>query len=86
MSRLARDGTAEPISRDQILGRQRGQGKYYFPYSADLEQDWQPCLVDPYSAESAGHTYILIVPGTPYILHPVHIYLNLYYKLLFKKI
>ena len=26
MSRLTRDGTAEPISRDQILRRERGQG------------------------------------------------------------
>ena len=25
MSRLTRDGTAEPVSRDQILGRERGQ-------------------------------------------------------------
>ena len=24
MSRLARNGTAEPVSRDQILGRERG--------------------------------------------------------------
>ena len=27
MSRLTRDGTAEPVSRDQILRRERGQGK-----------------------------------------------------------
>ena len=26
MSRLMRDGTAEPVSRDQILRRKRGQG------------------------------------------------------------
>ena len=32
MSRLARDGTAEPVSRDQILRRERGQGeKIIFP-------------------------------------------------------
>ena len=30
MSRLTRDGTAEPISRDQILRRERGQGKNIF--------------------------------------------------------
>ena len=28
MSRLARDGTAEPVSRDQILRREREEGKY----------------------------------------------------------
>ena len=43
MSRLTRDGTAEPVSRDQILRReQRGQGNIYFPCSADHMQDWQP--------------------------------------------
>ena len=31
MSRLTRDGTAEPASRDQILGRERGQGNIHFP-------------------------------------------------------
>ena len=39
MSRLTRDGTAEPVSRDQILGRERGQGNVNFPCSADHEQD-----------------------------------------------
>ena len=34
MSRLTRDGTAEPVSRDQILRRERGQGIIYFPCSA----------------------------------------------------
>ena len=47
MSRLTRDGTAEPVSRDQILRRERGQG-IQFPYSADHEQDWEPYPVDPY--------------------------------------
>ena len=41
MSRLARDGTAEPVSRDQILRRERGQGNIHFFCSADHEQDWQ---------------------------------------------
>ena len=36
MSRLARDGTVEPVSRDQILRRERGQGRsVIFPCSAD---------------------------------------------------
>ena len=34
MSRLTRDGTAEPVTRDQILRRERGQGIVYFPCSA----------------------------------------------------
>ena len=31
MSRLTRDGTAEPVSRDQILRPARGQGNTIFP-------------------------------------------------------
>ena len=49
MSRLTRDGTLEPVSRDQILRRERGQGISNFPCSADHEQDWQPYPVDAYS-------------------------------------
>ena len=47
MSRLTRDGTAEPVSRDQTLRRERGQGKIHFSCSADHVQDWQPYPVDP---------------------------------------
>ena len=42
MSRLTRDGTAEPVSRDQILRRERGQENIPFPCLADHEQDGQP--------------------------------------------
>ena len=35
MSRLTRDGTAEPVSRDQILRRERGLEKNHVPFSAD---------------------------------------------------
>ena len=49
MSRLTWDGTAEPVSRDKILRRERGQGNINFPCSADHEQDWQLYPVDPYS-------------------------------------
>ena len=59
MSRLTRDGTAEPVSRDQILRQLRRQGKKAIsPFLADHEQDWQPYPVDPYSAISDDHTYI----------------------------
>ena len=46
---LTRDGTAEPVWRDQILRRERGQGNIHFPCSVDHEQDWQHYPVDPYS-------------------------------------
>ena len=58
MSRLTRNGTAEPVSQDQILRHARGQGNVHFPCSADHEQDWQPYPVDPYSAICDDHTYI----------------------------
>ena len=58
MSRLTRDGTAEPVSRDQILRHAPGLGNIHFPCSADHEQDWQPHPVDPYSAICDDHTYI----------------------------
>ena len=58
MSRPTRDGTAEPVSRDQILRHARGQGNIHFPCSAEHEQDWQPYPVDPYSAICDDHTYI----------------------------
>ena len=59
MSRLTWDGTAETVSRDQILRHARAQGDINFPCSADHEQDWQPYPVDPYSAIICDdHTYI----------------------------
>ena len=48
MCSLTRDGTAEIVSRDQTLRRERGQGNIHLPCSADHEQDWQPYPVDPY--------------------------------------
>ena len=38
MNRLERDGTAEPVSRDQVLRHARDQGNVHFPCSADHEQ------------------------------------------------
>ena len=67
MSRLTRDGTAEPVSRDQILRHARGQGNIHFPCSADHEQDWQPYPVDPYSAICDDHTYSAICDDHTYI-------------------
>ena len=57
MSGLALDGTAEPVSRDQSLRRERGQGKYVnVSCSVDHKQDWQLYAVDLFSAEGAEHT------------------------------
>ena len=56
MSRLTRDETAEPVSRDQILRREREQGNIIFSCSADHEQDWQPYPVGPYSCYMCDHT------------------------------
>ena len=57
MIRLTRDGTAEPVSLDQILRRERGQGNIHFTCLADHVQDWQPYPVDPYSCYMFGYTY-----------------------------
>ena len=46
MSRLTRDGTVGPVSRDQTLRCERGQRKIHFPcLAADHEQDWYPSPV-----------------------------------------
>ena len=61
ISRLPRDGTAEPVSRDQILRRERVQGNIHFPCSADHEQDnKQPYPADPYPAICDDDTHRLI--------------------------
>ena len=40
MSRLTRDGTAEPVSKNHILRREQGQGNIHFLCSANHEQGW----------------------------------------------
>ena len=65
MSKLTRDGTAEPVSRDQILRRDRGQRIIHFPcIAADHEQDWQPC-----PAVGAIHTNIVLHTHTAVVTH-----------------
>ena len=56
MNRLTRDGTAEPVSRGQILRHQRKQGNIHVSCSADYVQDRQPYPVDPYSCYMCDHT------------------------------
>ena len=53
---MARDGTAEPVSRDPIFRRERGQGNINFPCSADHEQDWQLYVM-------TIHTYEYLISG-----------------------
>ena len=65
MSRLMRDGTTEPVSRDQILRHARGQGDIHFSCSADHAQDWQPYPVDPYSVIYDDHTYVISIIDPP---------------------
>ena len=60
LSSLTQDGTSEPVLRDQILRRERGQGNTHFPCSRDYEQDWQPYPVDPYSCYMCDHTRPII--------------------------
>ena len=48
--------TAEPVSRDQFLRHERGQGFIHFSCSTDHVQDWQPYPVDPYSCYMCDHT------------------------------
>ena len=79
ISRLTRDGTAEPVSRNQILRRERGQGNIFFPCSADQVQDWQPYPIDPYSYYMCDYTYMqatewhdYLTPLFSHIYFPVH--------------
>ena len=58
MNRLMRDGTAKPVSRAQILRRERGQGHIIFSCSADHEEDCQPYPVDRYSCYMCDYTYM----------------------------
>ena len=74
MSKLTRDGTAEPVSRDQILRREREQRILYFPCSAaDHEQDWQPCPV-----VRAIRTNTVLRTHTAVVTH-IYIYIYAYY-------
>ena len=40
----------DPVSRDQILRRKRGEENIIIPCLVEHEQEWQPYPVDPYSA------------------------------------
>ena len=59
MSLLTRDGTAEPVLRDQILRRERGRENSTTSRIGNL-------ALDPYSAVCDDHTYL------PMAIDPVH--------------
>ena len=58
MGRLTWDGTAEPVSRDQIRRHGGDREIFIFSCSADHEQDWQPYPVDPYFCCVCDYKYI----------------------------
>ena len=58
MGSLTRDGTAEPVSRDQILRHERERGNVHFSCSADHVQDWHR-LIHTLAIFATIHTYIL---------------------------
>ena len=62
MSGLTQDGMAEPISRDQILRRERGQEKNSSSCSVDHEQGWQHY---PVNVCMYGHTYSKSIMDQP---------------------
>ena len=84
MSKLTRDGTAEPVPRDQILRRELRQRIFHFPCSAaDHEQDRQPCPV-----VRAIYTNILVLHTHTAVV--THIYMSpnkkIYWYVVYKSI
>ena len=57
MSGLTRDGTAEPMSRDRIFRRERGQGIFFSPLQPmATSRIGKPYAVDVYFAISNDYT------------------------------
>ena len=81
MSKLTRDGTAEPVSRDHILRFERGQRITHFPCStADHEQDWQPCpVVRAIHTNIVLHTHTAVVTHIYIYIYIIYIYIYAYY-------
>ena len=69
MSRLTRDGTAEPVSRDQILRHARGQGNIIFPVQLTTSRIGNLTrLIHTLLYVMTIHTYIHAYCCTGYIL------------------
>ena len=62
MSRLTRDGTAEPVSRDQILRHARGQGNNIFPVQLTTSRIG--------NLTRLIHTLLYVMTIHTYILYP----------------
>ena len=58
MSKLTRDGIAEPSRKKTKLSGANRDRNIFFSCSADHEQDWQPYPVDASLAICDGHTDI----------------------------
>ena len=71
MSRLTRDGTAEPISRDQIFRHARGQGILIFPVQLTTSRIGNLTrLIHTLLNVMTVHTYIMsVVPSCLYCNH-----------------
>ena len=69
MSRLTRNGTAEPVSRDQILRHARGQGNISFPVQLTTSRIGNLTrLIHTLLYVMAIHTYIVYIhTGTCYL-------------------
>ena len=69
-SRLTRDGTAEPVSRDQILRHTRGQGNIIFPVQLTTSRIG--------NLTRLIHTLLYVMSIHKYILWGVHLDLKYY--------
>ena len=56
MSRLTRDGTTEPVSRDHVFRRERGQEIFIFLVQLAPSRIGKLYPVDPYSCYMCDHT------------------------------
>ena len=89
MSRLTRDGTAEPVSRDQILRHARGQGNTIFPVQLTTSRIGNltrliHTLLYVMTIHTYIHTYILSVsPSTSSAVNIIQYYTILYYTMFF---
>ena len=57
MSGLAQDGTAKPVSQDQILRREREQRKFISPIQFTARRIGSHIPVDAQSVEHDDHTF-----------------------------
>ena len=58
MSRLTRDGTAEPVSRHQILRCEPGQGNVIFPVQLTTSRIFANFLLYPWENQCEWHRMI----------------------------